>query len=127
MTRFLIVAAGGALGATMRYGISRLFPGTTWPWGTLVVNLTGGLLMGLLTGWLAYRGGADQEQIRLFAAVGVLGGFTTFSAFSLEMVQMLERGRHGLAAAYCGISVVAATGALVIGLFLARRMFGQGL
>lgn len=127
MTRFLIVAAGGALGAALRYGISRLLPSTPWPWPTLVVNVAGGFLIGLLTGWLAQRSGADNEQIRLFAAVGVLGGFTTFSAFSLETVLMIERGRYGLAAAYCGISVVAATGALIVGLFLARRMMGQGL
>lgn len=127
MTRFLIVAAGGAIGAAMRYGVARLLPTTSWPWPTLAVNVTGGLLIGLLTGWLAHRGGADQEQIRLFAAVGILGGFTTFSAFSLEVVLMIERGRYGLAAVYCGLSVAAATGALLLGLLLARRWFGDGL
>ncbi len=127
MTGFLIVAAGGAIGAAMRYGVASLLPATSWPWPTLVVNVTGGFLVGVLTGWLAQRGGADHEQIRLFAAVGLLGGFTTFSAFSLETVQMIERGRYGLAGVYCAISVLAAIGALFIGLFVARRLLGQGL
>jgi CrcB protein len=127
MTGFLIVAAGGAIGAALRYGIASLLPATSWPWPTLVANVTGGLLVGVFSGWLAQRGGADNEQIRLFAAVGLLGGFTTFSAFSLETVQMIERGRYGLAGAYCGISVLASIGALFIGLFVARRLLGQGL
>lgn len=88
MTRFLIVAAGGALGSMARYGVGvlagRLMGPSAWPWGTLSVNIIGGLLMGALTGWLAFRGGAQAESLRLFTAVGVLGGFTTFSAFSLE-------------------------------------------
>ncbi|MBU2116805.1 MAG: CrcB family protein, partial [Alphaproteobacteria bacterium] len=87
MTRLLLVSAGGALGSMARYGAGvlaqRLAPGAAWPWATFSVNLLGGLLMGLLAGWLAFRGGAHGESIRLFAAVGVLGGFTTFSAFSL--------------------------------------------
>lgn len=130
MTRFLLVACGGALGATARYGLglafARMTPGAAWPWATLTANLLGGLLMGLLTGWLAHRGGADQEQVRLFAAVGVLGGFTTFSAFSLETALMIERGRYGPAATYVGVSVVAAIAALFVGLMVARRLFGAG-
>lgn len=134
MIRFLLVACGGALGATARYGLGlafgRMTPGASWPgdwpWATLTANLLGGLLMGLLTGWLAHRGGADQEQVRLFAAVGLLGGFTTFSAFSLETALMIERGRYGPAAAYIGVSVVAAIAALFIGLMVARRLFGAG-
>ena len=101
MTRLLLVAIGGALGSMARYGVgvaaTRILPGATMPWGTLSVNVIGGLLMGLLTGWLALRGGAEQETVRVFAAVGILGGFTTFSAFSLETVLMLERKQFGLA------------------------------
>ncbi|WP_396592939.1 fluoride efflux transporter CrcB [Brevundimonas sp. R86498] len=131
MTRFLLVAIGGALGSMARYGVglaaARLMPGGAWPWGTLTVNVVGGLAMGLLVGWLALRAGAEQETLRVFAAVGVLGGFTTFSAFSLETVLMIERRDYGLAAAYVGLSVVLAVAALMIGLMLARRAFGAAL
>ena len=127
MTRFLLVAAGGALGAVARYGAGRMLPLGGWPWATLTVNVVGGLLMGLLTGWLAFRGGAGQESIRLFAAVGVLGGFTTFSAFSLETAQMIERGRLAPAAVYVGLSVLLSVAALFAGLMIARRLFGAAL
>ncbi|GAA0622104.1 fluoride efflux transporter CrcB [Brevundimonas kwangchunensis] len=127
MTRFLIVAAGGALGAMARYGLGRLLPAGAWPWGTLAVNVVGGLAMGLLTGWLAFRGGAGGENIRLFAAVGVLGGFTTFSAFSLEAALMIERREFALASGYVAASVVLSIAALFLGLMLARRAFGAAL
>ena len=124
MTRFLIVAAGGALGAVARYGMGRLLPAAAWPWPTLTVNVLGGLLMGLLTGWLAFRGGANSEAIRLFAAVGVLGGFTTFSAFSLEAALMIERRQLAMAGGYVLASAVLSIAALFIGLLVARRAFG---
>jgi CrcB protein len=128
MTRFLIVAAGGALGAMARYGLGRLLPVTGgWPWPTLTANVVGGLLMGVLTGWLAFKGGAEGETIRLFAAVGVLGGFTTFSAFSLETVLMIERRVFAMASGYVAISVAASVIALFIGLILARRAFGAAI
>ena len=127
MIRILLVAAGGALGAVARYGVGRILPGGGWPHATLTVNVVGGLLMGLLAGWLAFRGGVEQESVRLFAAVGVLGGFTTFSAFSLETAQMIERGRLGPAAAYVGLSVVLSVAALFVGLMIARRAFGAAL
>lgn len=127
MTRLLLVALGGAIGASARYGLGlaalRLVPAATWPWATFVANVAGGLLMGALAGWLAQKGGAQQEAIRLFAAVGVLGGFTTFSAFSLETVQMLERRQWAVAAAYVSLSVVLSIAALFAGLILARRAF----
>lgn len=127
MTRFLLVAGGGALGAMARYGLgllaTRAAPNAAWPWGTFGANLIGGLLMGLLTGWLAFRAGAHQETIRLFAAVGVLGGFTTFSAFSLEVALMIERREMATAALYVAASVALAVGALFLGLMLARRAF----
>lgn len=128
MTRFLIVAAGGALGAMARYGLGRLLPVSDgWPWPTLTANILGGLLMGVLTGWLAFRGGAHGESLRLFAAVGVLGGFTTFSAFSLETVLMIERRQFAMAGGYVAISVAASVIALFIGLILARRAFGAAI
>ncbi|WP_292137387.1 preprotein translocase subunit SecE [Brevundimonas sp.] len=81
----------------------------------------------LLVGWLAFKGGAHQETIRLFAAVGVLGGFTTFSSYSLEAVMMIERRDYALAAAYVVGSVILAVAALFIGLMVARRAFGAAL
>ncbi|HRH20673.1 MAG TPA: fluoride efflux transporter CrcB [Brevundimonas sp.] len=127
MTRLLLVALGGAIGASARYGLGlaalRLAPGAGWPWATIAANVAGGLAMGLLAGWLALKGGAEQETIRLFAAVGVLGGFTTFSAFSLETIQMLERRQWAVAATYVGLSVVLSVVALFAGLTLARRAF----
>ena len=128
MTRFLLVAAGGAIGSVARYGLGlaagRLAPNVGWPLGTFAANVLGGLLMGVLVGWLAFRGGAQQEAVRLFAAVGVLGGFTTFSSYSLEAVQMIERRQIGLACAYVVGSVVLAILALFVGLMIARRAFG---
>ena len=127
MIRLLLVALGGAIGASARYGLGvaalRFAPNAAWPWGTFAANVIGGLLMGLLTGWLALRGGAGQETVRLFAAVGVLGGFTTFSAFSLETMLMIERRQWALAGGYVGLSVVLAVAALFVGLMIARRAF----
>jgi CrcB protein len=131
MTRLFIVAAGGALGAVARYGVGvwafRLFPTASWPWATLAVNVVGGLLMGLLAGWLAFRGGAGGESLRLFAAVGVLGGFTTFSAFSMEAALMIERRQLAMAGGYVAVSVVLSIAALFLGLMVARRAFGAAL
>jgi len=130
MTRLLIVGLGGALGSMARYGtglaVARLMPGAAWPWATLMVNGVGGLLMGLLAGWLAQRG-SGGDGLRLFAAVGLLGGFTTFSAFSLETALMIERRQFGLAAGYVGLSIVLAVAALFLGLMIARRLFGAAL
>lgn len=127
MTQLLLVAMGGAAGAAARYGVGVLagrWLGQAWPWATLGVNLLGGLLMGLLVGWLALRGGADQERLRLLLGVGVLGGFTTFSAFSLEVALMLERRAWASAGLYVSASVVLSVAALFAGLMLARRAFG---
>ena len=131
MTRLLLVATGGALGAMARYGLGlwagRSFPGAAWPVGTFGANVVGGLLMGLLAGWLAFRGGAQGETIRLFAAVGVLGGFTTFSAFSLETALMIERRQLAMAGGYALASVALSVLALFLGLMVARRAFGAAL
>jgi len=127
MTRLLLVALGGALGASARYGLGlmalRLTPNAAWPWATFAANVAGGLLMGLLAGWLALRGVAEQEAIRLFAAVGVLGGFTTFSAFSLEAVQMIERRQWAMAGGYVALSALLAIAAVFAGLMMARKAF----
>lgn len=119
MSLFLVMA-GGAIGSGLRYLAGRAvlgLAGPGYPYGTLTVNLLGGLLMGVLMGALARTGGA--EGWRLFAGVGVLGGFTTFSAFSLDVVELAERGLS-LATGYALLSVMGSVGALVLGLQVAR-------
>ena len=121
MPHLLLVMLGGAIGAALRYlvGLAALRGlGPDYPWGTLIVNLSGGLLMGLLAGILA-RGGGDDE-LRAFLGVGILGGFTTFSAFSLETANMIERGQLLGAAGYSLASLVGAVAMLFVGLFVAR-------
>jgi CrcB protein len=122
----LLVGLGGAFGAICRYLLGAQVGrslGTAWPYGTLAANVIGGLLMGVLIGVLAYRGGADQEKWRLLLGVGVLGGFTTFSSFSLETALMIERRTYFAAAGYSLISVVASITALFAGLLVVRRLF----
>lgn len=120
---FLLVMAGGAIGSAGRYAVGkatlRVF-GPDYPWGTLTVNLIGGLLMGLLAGVLARTGGT--EHTRLLIGVGVLGGFTTFSAFSLDAVTMIERGQWGVAVTYALVSVIGSVLALFAGLYLVRAL-----
>jgi CrcB protein len=121
MPSLILVMLGGAIGAGARHLVGaaflvRLGPG--FPWGTLAVNLAGGLAMGLLAGWLSRAGGT--EQARLFLGVGILGGFTTFSAFSLETWLLIERGQPGPAAAYVLASVIGSLALLLAGLFVTR-------
>lgn len=121
MNALLAVMAGGALGAGGRYGVGvalSALVANPFPWATLVVNLVGGLAMGLLAGTLT-RGG-DAELLRLFFGAGVLGGFTTFSAFGLEAVALIERGQALAAFSYVAVSVVGAIGLTMVGLNLAR-------
>ena len=121
MPNLLIVMLGGAFGAGARHLVGRMALarfGPGFPWGTLTVNLLGGLLMGLLAGWLVRYGGSEAS--RLFFAVGVLGGFTTFSAFSLETFLMIEKSQYAVAAAYVGASVIGSVALLVAGLWVMR-------
>lgn len=126
MDKLLLVAVGGAAGALARYGLGvqtlRMW-GSAWPYGTFLANISGGLLMGVLVGFLAHRGGPDQERLRILLGVGVLGGFTTFSAFSLETALMIERRTYGQAFGYALASVVLSVTALFFGLILARKAF----
>lgn len=125
MNGLIYVALGGAIGASCRYllgGVAFRVMGPGFPWGTLAANVIGGLLMGLLVGWLAFRV-SGGENLRLFLAVGVLGGFTTFSSFSLEALRMIETKAYGLAAGYISASVVLSVLAVFIGLMMARKLF----
>lgn len=119
----LLVALGGALGSVARYGVNlataRAF-GLGFPWGTLTVNIVGGFVMGLLAAILALKGGSNE--LRVFLMTGVLGGFTTFSAFSLDAVVLWERGEAGLAGAYVAASVALSLAGLVAGLALGRAL-----
>lgn len=117
------VALGGAIGASLRYltGVAtiRAF-GPGFPWGTLVVNVLGSAAMGALVVILAQKSGTRYAP---FLMTGILGGFTTFSAFSLDALTIYERGQIGLAAAYVAASVVLSLSGIVAGLFLARLAF----
>jgi fluoride exporter len=123
MQALVLVFVGGGLGATMRHlfnlGAARLL-GVSFPWGTLGVNVVGSLAMGLLVAWLATRTEGAGEHLRLFLATGVLGGFTTFSAFSLDAVALWERGAAGAALTYVAASVLISIAALVAGLAIGR-------
>jgi fluoride exporter len=123
MFNFLLVALGGALGAATRYGVSLALPAreSVWPLATFLINVSGSLLIGLLAGWLATRD-AGGEPWRLLLGVGVLGGFTTFSAYSLETLRMIERGDIVGASTYAIGSVIAGLAAVAIGLAVARRV-----
>ena len=120
---FLIVFLGGGIGAALRHGVnlaSMRILGGTLPYHTLFENVTGSLLMGLIAGYFAFRGGASTHW-QLFLTTGILGGYTTFSAFSLDAALLYERGALGLAALYVALSVMLAIGGLFAGLALVRQ------
>lgn len=121
---YLLVFLGGGLGASLRHAVNvlcaRLF-GTHFPFGTFLINITGSLVMGLIAGYLAFRGQAAQP-LRLFVMTGILGGYTTFSAFSLDAALLYERGEIGLAILYVIGSVALALAGLVAGLALMRHL-----
>ena len=124
MKGLLIVALGSGLGGALRHAVNvgtARWLGTGWPHGTFAVNVAGSLVMGLIAGYFALRGTASSGWL-LFLTTGILGGFTTFSAFSLDVALLIERGRPGAAAGYLVGSVVLSVGALFAGLALARRL-----
>lgn len=123
MRALLLVGLGGALGAISRYGFAALV-GRAWPMGfplaTLLINIAGSAAMGLFIGLMARFAPAWQEEARLFVAVGILGGFTTFSAFSLDTVLLIERGELLQAGTYVLLSVVVCLIGLYLGLLVTR-------
>jgi CrcB protein len=126
MTSLLLVFLGGGIGASARHGVNvaalRAF-GPGFPWGTLIVNVTGSILMGMLAGYLAFRaGGSLTQHARLFLATGVLGGYTTFSAFSMDAALLMERGATGQALLYVLGSVLLSILGLFAGLWLVRAL-----
>jgi len=126
MNNILLIAMGGALGAVSRHLTGQALLraiGPDWPYGTFAVNVIGGLILGGFIGWLAQAGRADANELRAFIAVGMLGGFTTFSAFSLDVVVMIERRAFGDAFFYVTASVILSILALFAGLLIARRIF----
>lgn len=124
MEKIALVAAGGALGAVLRFltaGWALRSFGPGFPWGTLAVNVAGSFAMGLVAVWILERTGG-WARLGPFLMTGVLGGFTTFSAFSLEILFLAERGRVAMAAGYAAGSVGLSVGALWIGLALGRSL-----
>jgi CrcB protein len=120
---FLIVFLGGGLGAALRHGVNLLSArvlGAAFPFHSLFENVSGSLLMGLIAGYFAFRGGASTHW-QLFLTTGILGGYTTFSAFSLDTALLYERGELALAALYVALSVGLAVGGLFAGLAIVRQ------
>jgi fluoride exporter len=126
MKSYLLVFLGAGIGGALRHGVNvgcARVCGTAFPWGTLTVNVLGSFLMGALAGWLAFKANEGWSQpLRLFLTTGILGGFTTFSAFSLDAVLIWERGQNGLAATYVAASVLLSIVGLVAGLGLVRTI-----
>ena len=125
MINIALVATGGAIGSVFRYLVgvwSMRLEGPNFPWGTLAVNIVGSFLIGLLVELVARRLNASIEM-RLFLVTGVLGGFTTFSSFSLDAVSLFERGALGLSAFYILASLVVSIAAVFAGLALGRNLF----
>ena len=123
MKNYLIVFLGGGIGSMLRHGVNllcaRLF-GTAFPFGTLTVNITGSIVMGLLAGYFAFKGEASQSW-RLFLMTGILGGYTTFSAFSLDAILLYERGQIATALGYIAASGAVSIFGLFAGLLLIRH------
>lgn len=119
---YLIVFLGGGAGAALRHGMNLAAAralGTAFPYGTLIINVTGSLVMGLIAGYFALKGDASQHW-RLFLTTGILGGYTTFSAFSLDAALLYERGEVGLSALYVVASVALSIAGLFAGLAIVR-------
>ena len=124
MKSYLLVFIGGGLGSTLRHVVNIVCPrlfGTNFPYHTFIINITGSAIMGLIAGYLAFKGDAAQSW-RLFLMTGILGGYTTFSAFSLDAAVLYERGEIALALVYVLGSVVLSILGLFAGLALVRHL-----
>ena len=120
---YLIVFLGGGFGAAIRHGANLAAAralGTAFPYGTMLINITGSFIMGLVVAYFAFKGDASQHW-RLFMTTGILGGYTTFSAYSLDVVLLYVRGALGMAALYATASVVLSIAGLFAGLALVRN------
>jgi len=123
MRSYLLVFVGGGIGASLRHAVNMLSArglGTAFPWSTFIINISGSLVMGLIAGYLAFKGGASQPW-RLFLMTGILGGYTTFSAFSLDAALLYQRGEIAHALFYVLGSVVLSIAGLFAGLALVRH------
>ena len=123
MLNYVLVFIGGGLGSTLRHTVNMIAArslGTAFPWGTFLINITGSTIMGVIAGYLAFKGEASQPW-RLFLMTGILGGYTTFSAFSLDAALLYERGETALALLYVLGSVALAIAGLFAGLALVRH------
>lgn len=126
MFSIFLVFLGGGIGSALRHGVnvaSAQWLGVTFPWGTLFVNVVGSFLIGVLAAYFAFRGDAMWTQpLRLFFTTGILGGFTTFSAFSLDFALLFERGEIAQALVYVLASVALSLAAIFLGLFAVRSL-----
>jgi len=123
LSGYLIVFLGGGVGAAIRHGLNGMglrLMGPDFPYATVFINITGSAIMGVIAGYFAFKGGASQHW-RLFLTTGILGGYTTFSAFSLDAALLYERGELALSALYVTASVVLSIAGLFAGLWLIRQ------
>ncbi len=118
---WLAVGLGGAIGACLRYGLTRLLVGSSFPYAPMLANVSGSLAIGLMFVLIGGRIGTDHP-LYLLLVVGVLGGFTTFSTFSLDAIRLLEAGRYGAFCVYSGATVGLCLVAAMLGLMLGRRL-----
>jgi len=127
LNNYVLVFLGGGASACLRHACNllgaRVAVGSPWPWSTFLINISGALLMGVVVEAFALRNGASP-QLRLLLTTGILGGYTTFSTYSLEIGLLLQRGQHGLAALYAGGSVALGLAGLFGGMKLARLVMG---
>lgn len=123
MIATFLIFLGGGIGAALRHGVNitaAQLLGLAFPWGTFIVNVLGSFLIGVLAAWFASRDGGISQHVRLFLVTGILGGFTTFSAFSLDFALLFERGEVAQGVAYVLGSVLLSLGAIFLGLFVVR-------
>ena len=120
-----LVALGGAAGSLLRYAVGTAVPHPAggWPWATFMVNVVASLLLGVLAGWAHWRHAA--HWVRPLLMSGVLGGLSTYSAFAVDTVRLVDAGRSGIAAAYVAVTLVGCVGAAALGIVAAQRLWRQ--